>query len=76
MNQIGWKSKIQSIITESDLLLWYRKALKGEFSENIGNKVLRKMQDEILVEFPATNNEEFDSFFNKRGYNKISDKLW
>lgn len=76
LNQIGWKSKIQSIITESDLLLWYRKALIGEFSDSLGDKVLKKMRDEILLEFPATNNDEFNSFFNARGYDVFDDVLW
>lgn len=40
LTQIGWKSKIQSIITENDLISWYDKALRGTFSEEIGNKVL------------------------------------
>ena len=32
LNQLGWKSRIQSIITESELITWYEKALKGSFS--------------------------------------------
>jgi type II restriction enzyme len=32
LNQIGWKSRIQSVITENDLTLWYEKALRGKFS--------------------------------------------
>ena len=37
LTQIGWKSKIQSIITENDLILWYDKALRGIFAEEIWN---------------------------------------
>ena len=76
LNQIGWKSKIQSIVTESDLLLWYDKALRGVYSDNLGESVIKKMTDEILVEFPATNNDEFQSFFKSRGYNVVNDELW
>ena len=76
LNQIGWKSKIQSIVTESDLLLWYDKALRGVYSDNLGEHVIKKMTDEILIEFPATNNNEFQSFFNGRRYNIINDELW
>jgi hypothetical protein len=76
LNQIGWKTRIQSIITESDLVTWYEKAFRGKFSESIGNKVLQKLTDEIQVEFPATNSEEFSKFINQRGYNKLSDKGW
>ncbi|MFI3322521.1 MAG: HaeII family restriction endonuclease [Rikenellaceae bacterium] len=76
LNQIGWKSKIQSIITESDLMDWYNRALKGEFSDSLGDNVLKKMTNEILVEFPSSDNEEFNSFFNSRGYNTIDDEFW
>ena len=55
LTQIGWKSKIQSIITEKDLISWYDKALRGTFAEEIGEKVLSTLYDEILLEFPATN---------------------
>jgi hypothetical protein len=51
LNQIGWKAKIQSIVTENDLLAWYEKALKGKFSENIGDKVLAILREEIMMSF-------------------------
>jgi hypothetical protein len=76
LNQIGWKSKIQSIVTESDLLLWYERALRGNFSGTIGNNVLTKLRDEIQVEFPATDNFEFKKFQHERGYQKINDDFW
>ncbi|MGL5014665.1 MAG: HaeII family restriction endonuclease [Bacteroidales bacterium] len=76
LNQIGWKSKIQSIITESDLLEWYNKALRGVYSNSIGSDLLKRMIDEITIEFPATNNKEFELFFNSRGYNQPNDELW
>jgi len=73
---MGWKSKIQSIVTESDLLAWYEKALRGKFANTIGDKVLKKLTDEIIVEFPATDNIEFKKFLQKRGYDKLKDKNW
>lgn len=76
LNQIGWKSKIQSIITENDLLGWYQKALRGSFSEIIGDKVLKNLSDEIKIEFPASDNTEFSSFYEKRGYSNLSDDFW
>lgn len=76
LNQIGWKSKIQSIITETDLLTWYERALRGKFANLIGDKVLKKLTDEIRVEFPATDNTEFMKFIKQRGYDKLSDKNW
>lgn len=76
LTQIGWKSKIQSIVTETDLLNWYEKALRGKYANTIGDKLLKKLMDEIIVEFPATNNAEFLKFLQKRGYDKLSDKSW
>lgn len=71
LTQIGWKAKIQSIITEKDLILWYEKALRGGFSTEIGDKVLSALYDEILLEFPATNSRDFNDFKHKRGYDSI-----
>lgn len=71
LTQIGWKSKIQSIITEKDLISWYDKALKGTFAEEIGEKVLSTLYDEILLEFPATNCDDFNNFKHDRGYDSI-----
>ena len=76
LNQMGWKSKIQSIVTESDLLKWYEKALRGKFSESIGDSVLQKLADEIQVEFPTTDKKEFLQFMQKRGYDKLVSKDW
>ena len=76
LNQIGWKSKIQSIVTESDLFTWYEKALRGKFSKTIGDKVLKNLSEEIKIEFPASDNVEFSKFYMQRGYDKLSDKLW
>ncbi len=76
LNQIGWKSKIQSIVTESDLLTWYEKALRGKFAKSIGDIVLKKLTDEIQVEFPATDKVEFSKFMKQRGYDQLSNKNW
>ena len=55
LNQIGWKSRIQSIVTENDLNDWYEKALRGKYGNQIGHKMLQILADEIITEFPATN---------------------
>jgi type II restriction enzyme len=68
LTQIGWKSRIQSVITESQLLNWYNKALRGQFSNEIGNNLLQKIMAEILIEFPTTDNKEFAKFLDSRNY--------
>lgn len=71
LNQIGWKSKIQSIVTEDNLINWYEKALRGKFSKELGQNILNKITNEINAEFPATNNSEFEEFIQTRNYNAV-----
>ena len=49
LNQIGWKSKIQSIVTETDLLMWYEKALRGQFAKSIGDN--RHYSEKMITGF-------------------------
>lgn len=56
LTQIGWRSHIQSIITESDLVLWYEKALRGRYSHITGGRVLDLLREEIASEFPPADN--------------------
>jgi len=76
LNQLGWKSRIQSIITESELIEWYKLALKGKFSNSIGDKLLKYISDEILLEFPSADNSDFLEFYKERGYDKLNDDFW
>lgn len=71
LNQLGWHTKIQSIITENDLINWYEKALRGKYANEIGEKMLRVLSNEIKVEFPATNGTDFQTFYESRGYHKL-----
>lgn len=70
LTQIGWKSKIQSIITENNLINWYEKALRGKFAKIIGQKLLDRLRDEIINEFPPINN--IPDVIKNRHYDKIS----
>ena len=63
-------AEIQSVITEDDLDVWYGKALRGQSAELIGDKVMKRLEDEIKVEFPSTT--EFEDFFTERGYDLLS----
>jgi type II restriction enzyme len=76
LTQIGWKSRIQSIITESNLLIWYEKALRGKYSKEIGSILLDNLKKEIQLEFPTTNNKDFLSFMEDRAYIKLNDHFW
>lgn len=70
LQQFGNAGKIQSVITEDELDLWYEKALRGQSAELIGDKVMKRLEDEIKVEFPSTT--EFEGFFAERGYGHLS----
>ncbi|MCR4898291.1 MAG: HaeII family restriction endonuclease [Acholeplasmatales bacterium] len=74
LNQIGWKSKIQSIITEKELINWYEKALRGKYSEILGDKLMLNLVEELENEFPSI--EERDTIITKRNYNFKKDGFW
>lgn len=76
LNQIGWKSKIQSIITEGNLHEWYERALRGSFSAAIGDRILLTLKEQIIAEFPASDNRDFTEFYESRNYNLLTDDLW
>lgn len=73
LNQIGWKAKIQSIVTENELIDWYEKALRGKYGNIIGDKLLETLREEIVNEFPSSDNSDFLEFYKERGYDKISE---
>jgi len=74
LNQIGWRSKIQSIVTEKNLIDWYEKALRGKFSKIIGDKLLENLCDEIAEEFPSV--AELPEILSSRHYEKIFNDFW
>lgn len=67
LTQIGWKSRIQGIVTESGLIGWYEKALRGKYSDILGKKIIDTVLSEIQKEFPSSDNA-FIPFWNSRGY--------
>lgn len=76
LTQIGWKAKIQSIITESNLLTWYEKALRGKYSTELGSVVLSNINSEIQLEFPTTDNKDFLFFMGERDYLSLKNMFW
>lgn len=53
LTQIGWRNHIQSIVTESNLICWYEKALRGKYAEQIGDELIIRLCGEIAEEFPS-----------------------
>ncbi|MGX3097937.1 HaeII family restriction endonuclease [Helicobacter sp. 23-1046] len=66
LSQIGYGAKIASIITQSHLVEWYEKALRGKYKDLLGDEVLRNLQVEIMEEFPPT--KDLPSMLTSRGY--------
>ena len=74
LTQIGWKSRIQSIITEKDLMNWYEKALRGKYADLLGDVLLEKMREELAKEFPSI--DETPDIIKNRRYNEIINSEW
>ncbi|WP_421781084.1 HaeII family restriction endonuclease [Gardnerella sp. DNF01195] len=74
LTQIGWKSHIQSVVTENNLIDWYEKALRGKYSDLIGDKLLLCLCEEIAEEFPSV--DSIPDILKNRHYDKISDSFW
>lgn len=72
LNQLGWKSRIQDIITEHDLMVWYEKALRGQYHAQTASNVLKILKQEIQREFPITAHQVFQGFFEEREYHKVN----
>lgn len=74
LSQIGWKSYIQSVITENDLIAWYEKALRGDHSELMGEQLLQMLRLEIAEEFPSL--DDTPEIIAMRDYQLYSDEYW
>ncbi|WP_129661729.1 MULTISPECIES: HaeII family restriction endonuclease [Bacteroidaceae] len=74
LSQIGWRSHIQSIVTENDLINWYEKALRGKYSAILGEKLLYCLAQEIAEEFPSV--DTTPEIIKSRHYEVIKDDVW
>lgn len=74
LTQIGWRSHIQSVVTESDLVSWYEKALRGQYSELLAEKLLYSLAQEIAEEFPSVDGTP--DIIRELHYETIKDPKW
>lgn len=74
LTQIGWKSKIQSIITEADLVRWYEKGLRGKYASTMGDRLLAVLRKAIAEEFPSV--DETPDILKRRHYDSSADSFW
>jgi len=76
LNQVGFKSRIQSVVTESQLFGWYDRALRGKFADRMGQKLVGSIIEELELEFPSSEGGDFLSFMTERGYVGLKDSAW
>ena len=76
LTQIGWRSRIQAVITINELISWYEKALKGHFSNILGERIISILANEIKAEFPSVGSNDFQEFKKQRGYHKLKSDYW
>ena len=76
LTQIGWRSRIQSIITIEELSNWYNRALTGKHALLLGDNLLKNIREQIQLEFPSVGSNEFDEFVASRGYYQIKYNNW
>ena len=74
LTQIGWRCHIQSIVTESNLIEWYEKALRGKYADKMGEKLLDVLRGEIGEEFPSV--RALPDALKERHYERIDDDFW
>ena len=75
LTQIGWKSRIQSVVTEQNLIDWYEKALRGSHSNLLGERLLQTMHNELENEFPSIG--IFPPIIADRKYESVTlPKMW
>ncbi|MGK7880795.1 MAG: HaeII family restriction endonuclease [Crocosphaera sp.] len=76
LTQIGWRSRIQSIITIEELSVWYDRALTGKHYLLLGENLLENIREQIQLEFPSVGNNQFEEFIQTRGYHQIQHDNW
>lgn len=74
LTQIGWRQHIQSIVTENNLISWYEKALRGKYSDQLGDELIFRLCNEIAREFPSV--DSTPAIIRDRHYEKIADPFW
>ena len=71
LSQLGFGNRIQSIITFEEVYEWYRIAFTGRYSDTLSPMILAMIQEQILLEFPILDNDDFNSFYDQRGYSNL-----
>jgi len=66
--QLGWSSRLQTIVTESQIVTWYGLAMSDKHGPDIGAETIGRLREEFEVEFPSV--AEIASFIRERQYSE------
>jgi hypothetical protein len=69
LTQLGFETRIQGIITLTDLKSWYSLCLGAKYHHTLGGTLLADLTREFDLEFPS--NVEITPFMKERGYDQI-----
>jgi len=73
--QIAWGQRVRGIVTESDLVAWYEKCLRGKYASLLAKPLLTRLSDGFIAEFPQV--AGIVTFLEERAYTKMSPTvLW
>ncbi|MFZ5502364.1 MAG: HaeII family restriction endonuclease [Pseudomonadota bacterium] len=74
-HQISWGRRVRGIVSESELLAWYERCLRGENAALLAKPLLKRLSDGFKAEFPQA--ETMVAFLEERGYlSGKADKKW
>lgn len=68
LGQLGWRARIQGIVTLNELRTWYARALKQTSYHELGSQILSTLSEQIRLEFPASDTNHLSAFLSERGY--------
>ncbi len=69
LKQIGYGARVRGIVKESDLVKWYEKCLRGNFSDKLAQPLLGRLLNGFEAEFPFSTT--LAQFLEERGYNDL-----
>ncbi len=73
--QINWGRRVRGIVSESELIAWYERCMRGENAATLARPLLRRLSDGFKAEFPQAG--AMVAFLEERDYLSVQpDKSW
>jgi type II restriction enzyme len=67
LSQLG--ERVQGIVIQSQLNIWYQRALSSDFNPEFGMDLLESLRIEFQNEFPFS--QTFEEFYKERAYDRV-----